>query len=88
MEHRSQIPIKIAIDGEPVRCSTLATSVGAYILAIETVLRDQATDLAQRHVAGPISMVGSFSVPRLHFPDLSWLTIRPNANESLGRGRA
>lgn len=45
MEHRSQIPIKIAIDGEPVRCSTLATSVGAYILAIETVLPDQAIDL-------------------------------------------
>jgi hypothetical protein len=45
MEYRSQIPIKIAIDGEPVRCSTLATSVGAYILAIETVLPDQAIDL-------------------------------------------
>jgi hypothetical protein len=45
MEHRSQIPIKIAIDGEPVRSSTLATSVGAYILAIETVLPDQAIDL-------------------------------------------
>lgn len=45
MEHRSQIPIKIAIDGEPIRSSTLATSVGAYILAIETVLPDQAIDL-------------------------------------------
>jgi hypothetical protein len=45
MNHRAQIPIKIAIDGEPVRSSTLATSVGAYILAIETVLPDQAIDL-------------------------------------------
>jgi hypothetical protein len=45
MEHRSQIPIKIAINGEPVRSSTLATSIGAYILAIETVLPDQAIDL-------------------------------------------
>jgi hypothetical protein len=45
MERRSQIPIKIAIDGEPVRCSTLATSIGAYIVAIETVLPDQAIDL-------------------------------------------
>ncbi len=45
MEHRSQIPIKIAIDGKPVRSSTLATSVGAYILVLETVLPDQAIDL-------------------------------------------
>ncbi len=45
MEHRSQIPIKIAIDGQPVRSSTLATSVGAYILVLETVLPDQAIDL-------------------------------------------
>lgn len=45
MEYRSQIPIKIAIDGKPVRSSTLATSVGAYILVIETVLPDQAIDL-------------------------------------------
>ncbi len=45
MEHRSQIPIKIAIDREAVRCSTLATSVGAYILVLETVLPDHATDL-------------------------------------------
>jgi hypothetical protein len=45
MEHRSQIPVKIAIDGKPVRSETLATSVGAYILAIETALPDQAIDL-------------------------------------------
>ena len=45
MEHRSKIPIKIAIDGKPVRSSTLATSVGAYILVLETVLPDQAIDL-------------------------------------------
>jgi hypothetical protein len=45
MNHRSQIPIKIAIDGKPVRSSTLATSVGAYTLVLETVLPDQAIDL-------------------------------------------
>ncbi len=45
MNHRSQIPIKIAIDGKTVRSSTLATSVGAYILVLETVLPDQAIDL-------------------------------------------
>ena len=45
MNHRSQIPIKIAIHGKPVRSSTLATSVGAYILVLETVLPDQAIDL-------------------------------------------
>ncbi len=45
MEHRSQIPIKIALDGQPVRSETLATSVGAYILVIETVLPDQSIDL-------------------------------------------
>jgi hypothetical protein len=45
MEHRSQIPIKVAIDGKPVRSSTLATSVGAYILVIETILPGQAIDL-------------------------------------------
>jgi hypothetical protein len=45
MNNRSQIPIKIAIDGKPVRSSTLATSVGAYILVLETILPDQAIDL-------------------------------------------
>lgn len=45
MEHRSQIPIKITLDGQPVRSQTLATSVGAYILAIETILPDQAIEL-------------------------------------------
>lgn len=45
MEHRSQIPIKIVLDGKPVRSETLATSVGAYILVLETVLPDQAIDL-------------------------------------------
>jgi hypothetical protein len=45
MEHRSQIPIKVAIDSKPVRSETLATSIGAYILVLETVLPDQAIDL-------------------------------------------
>jgi hypothetical protein len=37
--------LKIALDGKLVHSETLATSVGAYILAIETVLPDQAIDL-------------------------------------------
>jgi hypothetical protein len=45
MAHRSQIPIKITIDDQPVRSQTLATNVGAYILVLETVLPDQAIDL-------------------------------------------
>jgi hypothetical protein len=45
MEHRSHIPIEIVLDGKPVPSETLATSVGAYTLAIETVLPDQAIDL-------------------------------------------
>jgi hypothetical protein len=45
MEHRSQIPIKVAIDSKPVRSETLATSVGTYIFVLETVLPDHAIDL-------------------------------------------
>jgi hypothetical protein len=45
MEHRSQIPLKIMLDGMLVRSETLATSIGAYILVLETVLPDQAIDL-------------------------------------------
>ncbi len=33
------------LDGKPARSETLATSVGAYILVLETVLPDQAIDL-------------------------------------------
>jgi hypothetical protein len=45
VQHRAKIPIEIALDGKTVPSQTLATSVGAYILAIETVLPDQAIDL-------------------------------------------
>jgi hypothetical protein len=45
VQHRAKIPIEIALNGKPVPSQTLATSVGAYILAIETVLPDQAIDL-------------------------------------------
>lgn len=45
MAHREKIPITIAIDGQPIPSQTLATSVGAYILVIETVLPDHAIDL-------------------------------------------
>lgn len=41
----TEIPIQIEIDGKPVRSRTLATSIGAYVLVIATVLPDQAIDL-------------------------------------------
>ncbi len=45
MAYREKIPMMIAIDGQAVPSETLATSVGAYILVIETVLPDHAIDL-------------------------------------------
>lgn len=53
MPHRAKIPIKIALDGKPVHSQTLATGVGAYILAIETVLPDQAIDLHSTYASHP-----------------------------------
>ncbi len=50
MHHRAEIPIAIALDDKPVHSQTLATSVGAYILAIETVIPDQAIDLHSVYV--------------------------------------
>lgn len=53
MQHRAKIPIEIALDGKTVPSRTLATSVGAYILAIETVLPDQAIDLHSVYIGHP-----------------------------------
>lgn len=41
----TEIPLLIEIDGRAVRSQTLATSVGAYVFVIATVLADQAIDL-------------------------------------------
>jgi hypothetical protein len=53
VEHRAKVPLKIALGGEPARSETLATSVGAYILIIETVLPDQAIDLHSTYTGHP-----------------------------------
>jgi hypothetical protein len=53
VQHRAEILIEITLDGKPVRSQTLATSVGAYILAIETVIPDQAIDLHSTYTGHP-----------------------------------
>jgi hypothetical protein len=45
MAHRHKIPIEIAIDGQRIRSETLASSVGAYVLVLDTTLADLAIDL-------------------------------------------
>lgn len=45
MALRKKIPISITIDEQTVRSETLATRVGAYVVAIETTLADHAIDL-------------------------------------------
>lgn len=45
MLSETEIPIQIEIGGKPVRARTLASSIGAYVLVIATVLPDQAIDL-------------------------------------------
>lgn len=53
MEHRAKIPVKIAIDGENVRSETLASSVGAYVLVLDTVMPDHAIDLHSVYTGHP-----------------------------------
>ncbi len=45
MPEQTDIPVKILIDGESVRCQTRATSVGPYVLVLDTVLGDHGIDL-------------------------------------------
>jgi hypothetical protein len=45
VQHRAKIPIEIAIDGRRVRSETLASSVGAYVLVLDTTLADHGIDL-------------------------------------------
>ncbi len=44
------IPVKIAVEGRPARSETVATSVGAYVLVIETVMPDQAISVCSTYV--------------------------------------
>jgi len=45
--------VEIAIDGEIVRSETRASSVGAYVLAIDTVLPDHGVDLHSVYAGHP-----------------------------------
>jgi hypothetical protein len=42
---QTDIPVKILVDGESVRSQTRATSVGPYVLVLDTVLGDHGIDL-------------------------------------------
>jgi hypothetical protein len=42
---QTDIPVKILLDGESVRSQTRATSVGPYVLVLDTVLGDHGIDL-------------------------------------------
>jgi hypothetical protein len=53
VESRAKIPVKIAIDGESVRSETLASSVGAYVLVLDTVLPDHGVDLHSVYAGHP-----------------------------------
>jgi hypothetical protein len=45
MLEQSDIPVAIALDGEPVRSSTRASAAGPYVLALDTVIPERATKL-------------------------------------------
>lgn len=53
MQHRAKIPTEITLNCKPVPSQTLATSVGAYILVIETVLPEQGIDLHSTYTGHP-----------------------------------
>jgi hypothetical protein len=53
MVEECEIPLPIQIDGKPIRSQTLATTVGAYVLALSTTLPDQAIDLHSTYTGHP-----------------------------------
>jgi hypothetical protein len=53
MAHRHKVPIEITIDGENVRSETLASSIGAYVLVIDTTLADHGIDLHSIYTGHP-----------------------------------
>lgn len=53
MVSERQIPLKIAIDGEPERSETIAYSAGAYVLALATTLADRAVSLHSTYTGDP-----------------------------------
>ena len=50
MVEEVQIPVRIMVNGRDVDCETRASSVGAYVLVLDTVLPDQAIDLHSVYV--------------------------------------
>ncbi|HEX5308073.1 MAG TPA: hypothetical protein VFW38_03225 [Solirubrobacteraceae bacterium] len=48
-----EIPLQIQIKGKTVPSQTLAAEVGAYVLALSTVLPDQAIDLHSTYTGHP-----------------------------------
>jgi hypothetical protein len=49
----TDIPLHIEVNGKPAPSETTATSVGAYVLVIATVLADQAIDLYSTYAGHP-----------------------------------
>jgi hypothetical protein len=42
---QKDVPVEIALDGEPVRSRTRASTVGPYVLVLDTVIPDRGTEL-------------------------------------------
>lgn len=42
---QTDIPVEIALDGEPVRSRTHASTVGPYVLVLDTVIPEKGTEL-------------------------------------------
>jgi hypothetical protein len=69
VEHRAKIPLEIVIDGESVRSETRLSSVGAYVVVLDTVLADRATDLHSVYLGHPKTMTQATHLlltPELH----------------------
>ncbi len=49
MVEQTHIPVKIALEGKPERSETVATSVGAYVLVIDTVLPEKGISLCSTY---------------------------------------
>ncbi len=49
MVEQTHIPVKIALEDKPERSETTATSVGAYVLVIDTVLPERGISLCSTY---------------------------------------
>jgi hypothetical protein len=72
VEQRAKILLKIVMDGESVRSERLVSSVGAYVVVLDTVLADRATDLHSVYVGHPKTMTQA-----------THLLLTPDLHESL-----